>query len=415
MARSRINSTRLQGGLGRRLPNTDGVTGFIMNAIAVVGGLQLGTIYELNSIKDLEALLINPAYDTTNKVLVYHHIERFFGRNPDGKCFLLCVAQTVTMEDMVDVAIVTNAKKLLKDKNGEIRILAVIRNPAALYAPTLSGGLDEDVLNARAKAQALIDEEAEEFRYLDSIILEGRSFNGTTASATDLRATVDYPGVSIVIMADNDISTAETEYAGYAAVGDFVGMLTKASLSQHPGEAIEAFNLLDVARGWFVNVGLSSAALLSTYTNGDFDTLDEKGYIYADIIPNLTGFWIQDTHTNCSIDSDYAFIENNRVINKMIRLANAALIRKAKARFAVDAQSGQLAAAVISGLEDMVVEAIRPMETDGDLSPDGSDAYLDPNVDVLAGETIDIELTAIPVVIGRAISLSVGFSNPFNR
>src|SRR5690606_33487094 len=113
-------------------------------------------------------------------------------------------------------------------------------------------------------------------------ILEGRSFNGTASAAGDLRALGDYPGVSVVIAADNDVSTAETEYAGYAAVGDFMGMLTKAAISQHPGEVIEDFNLVNQARGWFINPGLSSASLLSSYADDDLTTLDEKGYIFAD-------------------------------------------------------------------------------------------------------------------------------------
>lgn len=412
MARSQINSSRLQGGLGRREVNTDGVSAMVMNAVAVVSGLQLNTVYELNGMSDVANLLITPAYDDANDVLVYHHLERFFGRNPNGKLYLLCVSQTVTLEGMVDVA--NNfAKKVSKDKQGEVKLMGIIRNPLANYTPTLEDGLDADVWAAIPKAQALINEEAGNKRYF-SIIIEGRSFNGTTASAENLRNLGDYPGVSVVIAADNDVSTAKAENAGYAAVGDFLGMLSKAAISQHPGEPLPLFNLSDAARGWFLKPGLSSALPLTSYSDTDLSTLDTKGYIFAETIPQVSGVYFQDTHTCAAISSDYAYIENNRVIDKMLRLANAALVRKAKSRFRVDPDTGRMESSVAAGLEDLVVNAVAGMQVDGDLSG-GIDAFLDTNVDLLAGDSIDIELTAIPLVIGRAITLKVGFSNPLNQ
>ncbi len=415
MARSRIQSSRLVGGLGRRLPNLDGVCGFIMSGVAVVGGIQLNTVYELNGITDLEALLVDADYDTTNKVLVYHHLERFFGRNRNAKAYIMLVAQTSTLTNMVDISVANSAKKMLAEKQGEIKFLVVARNPATGYTPTLEDGLDADVYAAIPKAQELIDSEAQSYRLLDAVIIEGRSFNGTTASAENLRALGDYEGVSVVIAADNDVSSLMAEYNGYAAVGDFAGLLSLAAISQHPGEPIDQFNLVNEARGWFVNPGLSSNQKLTAYTDTDLNTLDTKGFIYAEPIPLVEGIFFQDTHTLISIDSDYAFIENNRVINKMIRLANAALARKAKARYEVDAETGQIDPAVASGLEGIVIEAVSVMETDGDLSGDSTDAFLDVSKDILSGESIDIELTAIPIVIGREITLKVGFSNPFRR
>lgn len=415
MARSRIQSSRLVGGLGRRLPNLDGVCGFIMSGVAVVGGIQLNTVYELNAPSDLETLLVDANYDTTNKVLVYHHIERFFGRNRNGKAYLMLVAQTSTLTNMVDITVANSAKKMLAEKQGEIKFLVVARNPVTGYTPTLEDGLDADVFAAIPKAQELIDSEAQSYRLLDAVIIEGRSFNGTASAAENLRSLGAYEGVSVVIAADNDVSSAMAEYNGYAAVGDFAGLLSAAAISQHPGEPIEQFNLVNEARGWFVNPGLSSNQKITAYTDTDLGTLDTKGFIYAESIPLVQGIFFQDTHTLISIDSDYAFIENNRVINKMIRLANSALSRKAKARYEVDSETGQIDPAVATGLEGIVVEAVSVMETDGDLSGDSTDAYLDVSKDILSGESIDIELTAIPIVIGREITLKVGFSNPFRR
>lgn len=412
MARSKVTTRRLAGGLGRRLPNTDGIIGVITTGVAVSGGLQLGVIYPLNGITDLEALLVDAAYDTTNKTLIHYHISEIFRINPSAEVHLMVLAQTVTLANMVDVANTSNAKKLSKDLNGRIKLLGVIRNPATGYTPTLTSGLDADVLAAIPKAQTLIDEEAAQFRYLH-IVMEGRSFNGSAASAQDLRAIsgVSAPGVSVPIFADKDVSGADALYNGHAAVGTMLGLLSKAAVSQDPGELITDFNIADVGAGKFVNVGLSNNGLVGALTDASLTTLDNKGYIFAEPVPGISGIYINDSHCCVAASSDYAYIENNRTINKAIDLARVALLPVVKSRMMADETTGLLSDSSRGSLEDIAKDAIDPMLTDGDLSG-GIDAWVDPNTDVLGGDDIEVQLTFIPRPIGRVIKVAVGFSNP---
>jgi hypothetical protein len=409
MAKNKVRTRRLSGGLGRKGENIDGVCAIITNGIAVASTFLLGTAYKLRSIEDLEALGVNAAYDTTNKTLIHHHIDRLFARNPSAEIHLMALAQTVTLANMLDIANVNNAKKLLKDQNGRIKLLGVIRNPAADYTPTLTTGLDAEVLAAIPKAQQLVDQEAAEFRYC-SIVIEGRSYNGTAANAADLRA-LDAEGVSVVIAADSTISGSDARYAGYAAVGDFLGMLSKAAVSQDCGEMIEEFNLVDAGNDFYTNVGLSSNAKIETMAEASLTTLDEKGYIFAERAAGLPGAWFNDTHTCTLLTSDYAYIENNRTIDKIINLARIALLPAVKSRLKADETTGLLSDASRGNLEDIAKDSIESMKTDGDISG-GIDAWIDPNTDVLAGEDIEVELTTIPIPIGRKISLAVGFKNP---
>lgn len=409
MTRAKVTMTRLNGRLGRKATNLDGVIGIITTGVAT-GSLTLGVIYPLTGIKDLEDLGVTAAYDTTNTTLIHHHISRLFFRNPSAEVHLMVLAQSVTLANMVDIANVNNAKKLLKDKNGRIKLLGVIRNPAAAYTPTLTTGLDADVITAVEKAKALVDEEAAEFRFVH-VVVEGRSFNGTAGSALDLR-TKTAPGVSVVIGADKDISAGNVLFNGYAAVGDFLGILSKCAVSQNPGEVIDEFNVYDQANGYFTNVALSSNLALESYSDASLTTLDTKGYIFFDRIAGLSGAWANDSHTCEVISSDYAYIENNRTINKMIELARFAILPKVKARLTVDDTTGVLVDGERSNLEDICEHALEAMKTDGDLSG-GIQAYINPDINLLGGDTLDVELTAIPKAIGRAITVYVGFNNPF--
>ena len=74
--RPKLIVKKLNGGLGRRNPSADMVTGSVMNAVATTT-MVLGNIYTLKNIQEVQALGLSPEYDTTNKVLVYERLRRF--------------------------------------------------------------------------------------------------------------------------------------------------------------------------------------------------------------------------------------------------------------------------------------------------------------------------------------------------
>jgi len=402
--------TKRNGSLGRRANNTDAVFGLVLTAPLIAGGMQNGVVYPMKSIRDAIAIGITALYDTTNNVLVYHHINRFFTRNPNAFLYFLSAPQTAKLADLVDVA-QNYAPKLLREQAGKVKFLGVARNPAAGYTPVLANGLDSDVLAAVANAQALYTSEFGQFRYADFLI-EGRSFNGTAAAAKDLRTLLS-PNVSVTIVADPAISGANAAYAGYAAVGDVLGIISQAAVSQDPGELTPAFNLNNNGLGMFLTAGLSSNADIHTYAAADLDLLNDKGYICPDVVAGLDGFYLNDSHT-CSalLNNDYAYIENNRTIEKMIFLARTAILPKVKSRLKIDPSNGQLLAEECKAIETIGKSALQGMVTDGDLSG-GVDCYVEPEQDLLSGADLQIEISAVPISIGRQIAIGIGFSNPF--
>lgn len=411
MARPGLNIELMNGGLGRRTPNADMITGVVMNAIAI-DDLELGKIYTLNSLQDAELLGLNKQYDTDNKVLTYHHLQRLFLRNPSIVVYFMPVDQSVTLTDMVDKT-KNYAAKLLREKAGEIVQLMIALNPLEAYEPTIESGFDADSVSAFLKAQELADAEFAKDRYCDFIV-EMRSFSGTATAALNLRQLeTNCKDVSGVAMADQNVSNRPGIISGYAAVGDFVGMLSKAAVSQNPGELIDAFNLTDTNAGAFVEAGLSSGLSISEYSDDDLDLLAEKGIIFATSTPGIAGYHIVDTPTGAGLDSDYAFIENNRTIKKAIKQARQVLLPRVKARIYVDPNTGQMAPEDCKDIESEAEAALNGMLSDGDISG-GVDAYVDPSQNVLATSKLEVLLTFIPVAIGRKITLKIGFNNPLN-
>jgi hypothetical protein len=411
MSRKNVQFTTSNGNLGRNAASEDGTTGFIFGGVAVSGKLVLGTIYQLKSANDLDALGVDAAYDSTNAVLVYHHVTRFFDRNPNATLYLMVVAQSVTLTQMADKA---NAylKKMSKDKEGKIKLFCINLHPLSSYTPTLTTGLDADVIAAIPKAQETVVEEAAAGRYIDAVIIGGYNFNGTATNALDIR-TKTAPKVSVCIAQDPAVAALKAEYAKMPAVGDCMGMLSKAAVSQDFGELIDTFNLKDDAKGYFQNCALSSGSLVSTYSDTDLDTLDSKGYIFAEPNTSVVGSFFNDTHTCSAIaNNDYAYIENNRTINKMIRLVAAVLAPKIKSRVPVDSTNGKIKADVRVSLQNEAIAAMLPMENEGDLSG-GRDCYIDPDQNVISTSKVNVKITAVPVAIAREVSVTIGFSNPF--
>ncbi|MEB0248514.1 DUF2586 family protein [Mucilaginibacter sp. 5B2] len=410
--RPNVTINKLNGSLGRRTPSRDAVFGLVLSApeVAGDGNLKNGVTYPLASQKDAIAIGITAAYDTANTVLVYHHIDRFFTRNPNATLYLLTAPQTAKLADMANVAN-NYAKKLARDQQGKIKYIGIGRNPAAGYAPVLTDGLDADVLTAIANAQALYASEFNQFRYA-SFLIEGRSFNGTAAAAKDLR-TLNAPNVSVTIVADPAISKANAAYAGYAALGDTLGLISLAAVSQDPGELDPAFNLQNTGLGLFTTAGLSSNLDINSYVDADLDQLNDKGYIFPDVISGLAGFYLSDSHTCSAIgNNDYAYIENNRTIEKAIFLARTAILPKVKSRLKVDPSTGQLQDDDRKALETTGKKALEQMEDEGDISG-GIDCYVDPEQNVLATSNVNVEIAFTPLSIGRQIVISIGFSNPF--
>jgi hypothetical protein len=400
--------TRTTGGLGRREPSSDMICGVMTTGVAVSGGLTLGTVYTLKSLNDADALGVDADYDTTNTTLLYHHIKEFFRMNPSGELRLLVVARTNTLTNLADKDVSTNAKKLLTQSEGKINVLAIIRNPSIGYTPTLSNGFDADVVTAIVKAQALAEEETAEHRPV-FILMEGRSYNGSTSSAIDLRG-AECDRVAVTIASDHAVSSSNTLYNGYAAVGTILGCISKAKVNESLSW-VGKFNIESAAESAFLTPGLSSNNLLTSYTATDFETLNTKGFIFPRKYTGLSGVYINDSHACTEVSSDYAYLENTRTIDKAIRNIRTALLPELGRPILVDKDTGKLSPEVAKRFETLGLKAVENMGKDGEVS--GFGVFVDPSQDILSTSQLQVKFECTPTGTARTIAVTIGFNNPF--
>jgi hypothetical protein len=391
------------GNLGRAGANEAGIAALVVSGIAVATKLALNQVIVLGGIADLKAYGLDAAYDATNSVLVYRHVKDFYDEAGEGaELHLMVVAQTSTLTDMVDSALVLGAK-LLKDA-GNINFLAVARNPAAEYVPVITEGLDTDVVNAIAKAKALRAYEEGQYRY-PHILIEGRAFAGNIATVKDLRAE-DGPlanRVSVVLNADPAVSAVRP---GYAAIGLALGRLAKLSVQRSMARVKDG--PVNVAAA-----GLSDGSAISTFTEIQLGDLHDKGYIFLRKHVGKDGFYFNGEPTAAPISDDYSRISRGRIMDKASRLVRAVYLEELEDDVEVDPTTGKLLAGVIKSYQAAAENSIEVnMLSRGEIS--GVSVTVDPDQDVLSTDEIKTEVVLVPKAISSTIKAILKFENPLN-
>lgn len=400
-----FNIKKTDGNLGRRDPEANMISGLVMGGIAT-GSLPLGqTSPKITSLAAAEALGIDESYDLTNKILVHYHIKEFFRINPDGELYIMLVAQGTTMTDMCDKAN-SYVQKLIVDSNGEVRQYGVVLNPASGYTSTLSGGFDQDVINAIPKAQELGSQAFKDKRPVIGVI-EGREFNGTVATMDDLRSNeAEY--ACVTALQDPNVASKDALYENHAAVGTTLGAISLAPSNISIGWT-ENFNLQNKKTGEFTEVYMSDNNPASDYENF-YEDLSDKGVLFGRIYTGQAGVYF-DTFSSCAdLESDYAYGQETRVVNKAARLLYDKLFKRIEGPLLVDPDNGQLAIEEVTEIEEEGNEAL------GEMSDEisGAATYVNPAQDVQTSGKVLMKFKVVNIATGRELEVEIGLAKSLN-
>ncbi len=397
------------GNLGRASQNLDGVAALIGSGVSVVDKFALGDVLALRSLADAVNLGITGAYDTANKSLLYHHIKHFYDNAGEGaELYVMPVANTVTMDNMCDVTM-THAPALLDKLKGRVRLLIITRVPQTAYAPTYTGQFDPDVFAAATKAQALYASEFLKHRPVQ-IFIEGRAFQGTAASAKDLRHAstgLNANRVTVFCGADNSVSLLYTEANKYAAVSAFAGRVAAIAVQRNAGR------VKDGAIALAGEAGLSSGTKISAFTGTDLDALDGFGYTFIIQRDGKTGYFFNNDHCACKISDDMAHVHRGRPIDKAARLVRETYLEELLDDVEVDATTGKLAASVIKHYQRLAEKSVEiNMKANGEIS--GVSLFVDPAQNILSTDKIVTVMRIVPKGMVNAIEVLLSYSNPLN-
>lgn len=393
------------GNLGR-LPNSeDGIAAIVVSGVAVGGSFALGEVLgPFLSLKDAEDMGITAAYDVTNTCMAHSHIKDFYAAAGSGnQLYVMVVAKTVTLAQQAANAGVY-AKTLLATALGKIRFLGLTRVPDGAYTPTYANGLDTDITAAIAALKVMHAAEFTDHRPV-RFVVEGRDWQGNAGTTLDLTDTATGPNanqVMLVIGQNRDAAALHAGAAESAAVGLMLGTL--AANRVHYSAARVKSGMLPID-----NVGLSDGTAITAMTTTDLNALNDKSYVFIRAITGVAGkFWNSDFMA-CPETDDYCFMSRGRVIDKAARITYATYVTELNDDVEIGSD-GKMAAAVIKNYESILETAIGTQMA-GEISD--VSVYIDPNQNVLANDTINVEVSIIPRGLARFITVTLAYSNPF--
>jgi hypothetical protein len=156
----------------------------------------------------------------------------------------------------------------------------------------------------------------------------------------------------------------------------------------------------------FANGQLLSAAALS---DAALDAIDANRHIFGQKYGGYAGTYFNDNHCAVALTSDYAYINDNRVIDKAIRGIYSALVPYLKSKIIKNAD-GTLADTSIAFFESMALQPLYQMARDQDLGEVAeSDVYIDPTQNVVTTSLLIINVALNENGIARNIQVPISF------
>jgi hypothetical protein len=405
MSQPNVTVNQVNGNLGRRPASVDGIAGIILSGVAVGGQFALNDVLgPFYSLADAESKGITAAYDVTNTCCAHLHIKNFFAEAGNGRpLYVMVVAKTVTMAQMCDLSnLTTGVMKMLLAQEGRIKLVGITRTPQSGYTPTYADQFDEDIWAAITASKAIYASERAAGRPVD-FFFEGRDFQGTPASAKDLRDTAGLNAnrACLVIGQDLDVATVYSWNPKYAAVGLALGRSSRIPVHRNIGRVKDGA-LAGVIRGGFSN---NSAYGAMSTTN--VDVLNDKGYVYLRAHNGKAGYFFNDDHNAAPVSDDFSQKSRSRVMDKADRITHQVYVEEILNDLEIDPSSGKLAASTCKHYQGIINQAIST-QMSGEISGVGS--FCDPDQDVLSTDTIAVEISILPKGMARQIVANLAYT-----
>ena len=318
----------------------------------------------------------------------YYHISEFFRMQPKGFLWLAFypVPSTYTFSEIQTIQTIAG---------GDVRQLGVFVDSTPFVTAHLSA--IQTVCNT-----------LDDLKMPLSVLYAGNIVSFTNISTLPDLAVLTSNKVSVIIGQDASNLGANL----YASTGKSVTTL---------GATLGTLALANVQEdiAWVGKFNLSNGNELESiaFANGQkftdsaitptlLDAIDLKRYIFLRKFPNKAGSFFNDSHTAIAQNSDYAFIENNRVIDKAIRGVYASLIDSLNSPLLLNAD-GKLANSTVVSLEGLAKVNTDQMVRDGEVSAVG--VVINPNQNVASTSLITVTINIVPISVARNIVVNIGF------
>jgi hypothetical protein len=369
-----------QGGLGRIADGDDHWSGMLFEGTKPVA---FGTddIKAYNNIQEAEA---DGIIATGTTAVIHYHISQFFAQQPNTQLFVgIYTAFSATFQEV---------RLIQSFAGGKLRQVAVY-NTANLVAGAVTA--------LQTIAEALAQE------HTPLVVLYGANIpTGTINTLIDLRA-LTAPRVAVIIGQDGNakgkalfVSTGKS----ITCLGTALGVLSLAQVSDNIGW-VGKFNLLkddelDVA-------SFAEGSLFRNLSQAQLNVLDDKGYISLKKHVGLAGTYFNDTPTAIAKTNDFAYLENQRAMDKARRGIRQFVLPFLNSPLSVNS-NGNIKATTVKTIENEAKKPLEAMLGANEISD--YSVSINPKQNVLTTSKLVIDIKIVPVGTSRNINVNLGFA-----
>lgn len=318
--------------------------------------------------------------------LMHYHISEFFRVQPKGVLWIgvYAVPSTYTFSEITTMQNFTL---------GKIRQMAIY-SQASYDSSRLT--TIQTVLEALDTAH----------KPISSVLFAGDISATSNLSTLANLATLTAYKTSVVIGQDGGglgLKLYNTTKKSITCIGATLGAVALATVSQD----IAWKGKFNLSNGLELDtLAFGNGQLFTDLSDGTISYLNDLRYVFLLKNVGSGGSYFNDSHTAIAVTSDYAYIENNRTIDKAIRGAYASLLPEVAAPIQLNA-NGTISDVTIAHLISVASPNLEQMVRDGDLS--AFEVTINPAQDVLSTSKIIIAIGLLPKGVSRMIQVNIGF------
>jgi hypothetical protein len=317
----------------------------------------------------------------------WYKISEFYRGNPKGVLFVgfYLTPTTYTFTEIQTLNIYSN---------GKIRQMIVTK----AFADVFTIG-DTTLINTVCEAEDTLH------RPISNVLYDSKATGLTLSTLSDL-ATLTNEKVSINLSQDaggygnflyltsgNSVSTN----------GVLLGTISKAKVS----ESIAWVGSYNISNGYECEVlGFVNGQNLISQSDNLLEQINTKRYIFLKKFTGLSGSYFNDSHTVIAKTSDYAYIENNRTIDKAIRNLYTSYLPYLNSPLLLNA-NGTLSDTTVSLLENVGDVSLDQMLRDFEIS--AKQVVINPVQNVLTTSKLIVAVTLVINGVARDIVIPIGF------
>ena len=324
----------------------------------------------------------------------HYHISEFFRMQPGGILYVgfFPVPGSYTFVDITTMQ---------SFATGTLRQIGVFKDPAAAYSTA-----DITAINIVCVANDLIK------KPISAIYAADLSGTADISTLTDLS-----------LLTANKVSDCIAQDGG--GQGNYLFLTVGKSITSL-GTMLGTVALSKVSEdiAWVgqFNISNGTECEVLAFANGQkfsdvaitdnlLESLNAKRHVFLKKFVGISGSYFNDSHTAIIASSDYAYIENNRTIDKAIRGLYTALLPSLNSPLQLNA-NGTLSETTVAYLEAQAIAPLDQMVRDSELSAYA--AVINPAQNVLTTSKIIIAVTLVINGVARYIEVPIGFKPKIN-